>query len=96
MAFTGCTGLKYIDIPKDSQLQEIGEEAFYYNKVRSISPPSKISKIGQYAFNYSNLLIVEFDENAEIKKIDRLMFFNGKFQNIMIPKKLVDKLLEID
>ena len=47
-AFCNCTSLTYVNLPYN--LSEIGPNSFAYCSIKSIDIPSKVDKIGEYAF----------------------------------------------
>ena len=48
--FAGCKNLKYISFGEDSELEEIGQQAFYGCGFESFVAPPKLKKIGAVAF----------------------------------------------
>ncbi|MGC7185986.1 leucine-rich repeat protein [Metamycoplasma hominis] len=74
-------------IPKEYQgknITEIGNRAFFNSVIQSVTIPSSIKKIGDYAFEYSqNLKDVVLNEGLE--EIGQYVFFGSSLTSVVIP-----------
>ena len=90
-AFYGCINLKSVIFPNDSQLREIGYNAFRECKsLLSIDIPDSVTHIGQYTFRFcTNLESVLFTDQSCLQKIGRCAFQGCEsLQAISIPKSV--------
>ena len=84
-AFTGCSELQYVVLPRN--LKIIREKTFFgCKKLKSIEMPAKLEEIEASAFAYcESLQSISLPES--LKKIGEAAFqFNTKLENIVIPK----------
>ena len=90
-AFYGCMHLTSITFEKGSQLESIGEGAFYGVMVTSIKIPSTVRIIEADAMNYCQALTtVEFGENSQLEIIgDRAFKDAYVLTNFTMPKTVV-------
>lgn len=95
-SFSDCHSLSKVEIPQNSQLQIIENEAFAGSAIESIFIPSKVKEIGDTIFSECfNLLIIEFGENSEISSLEKLTFcdsFEDCESTVMIPTNLSRRL----
>ncbi|MGN0484682.1 MAG: leucine-rich repeat protein [Lachnospiraceae bacterium] len=68
-AFSNCTALQKVVVPKDSHLAELGSNAFSYTAIDSFAIPKKLKKLGSRAFYYCGNLnhITLPDDMTEIE-----------------------------
>jgi len=77
-----------VDVPSD--WTEIEWGAFQKCKtIISIRIPMEIVKISPFAFDYSNLEVVEFDAGSKLETIDDGAFTNTMIKNIIIPSSVI-------
>lgn len=69
-AFSGCTNLKSVAFSSDSQLSNIGKEAFQRCAITSINLPNSLKTIGEDAFKYCEVL-------RSVKGGDSIELFGG-------------------
>ena len=92
-AFRDCINLSNVEFLENSQLELIGNYAFYgCLDLESIVIPTTVTKIGQYAFNgNTNLRNVYFDPNSELSIIDDYAFSNcDGLESIIIPTNVTN------
>ena len=66
-AFSCCTKLRKIEIPFNSELQEIKRNAFSHSSIKSLFIPSHVTKIDIEAFvPCIELKLIEIDENSKL------------------------------
>ena len=83
-AFFNCKNLRKVEIPTNSNLQTIEEDAFLSSKIEDIFIPRNVTKICKGAFSFCyELQIVEISENCELPSLSKELF-NDVI--IMIPK----------
>ena len=88
-AFSGCLELKKVEIPQNSSLQTIGNNAFNTSGIKDISIPSQVSKICKKAFyNCNHLKKVEIPQNSNLKTIGENAFAYSKIEGIYLPDSL--------
>lgn len=86
-----CNRLKKIRFEKNSSLQSIGNLAFTMTSIGSFYVPPHLKKFGEDVFNnYRHLKIIEFDEKAEIQKINIERGNKDQYKNliVIVPPKL--------
>ena len=86
-AFHGCKELQYIEL--NNGLEVIGGNAFYACKIKSITMPKSVTKIGQGAFAECRSL-----ENADIRSdyldLDDYVFSNCiNLKTIVLPDTII-------
>lgn len=86
-AFYNCTSLTYVNLPYN--LSEIGPNSFAYSSIKSIDIPSKVDKIGEYAFREcSSMKSVAFNEG--LTEIGEFAFSNCiSITEINIPSSVI-------
>jgi hypothetical protein len=92
-SFGYCINLKSVVFPNDSQLREIGSNAFEgCNSLLSIAIPDGVTTIGEEAFSYCHKLeSVLFTGKSCLQKIGDFAFFHcTSLQSIIIPKSVVE------
>jgi hypothetical protein len=70
---------------RNSQLNWIGDDAFYYNRISSLELPEKLRYIGEYAFFNNYLEEVTIPES--VKKIGKYAFANTRELTLYFPKR---------
>ena len=92
-AFAECGSLESVIFGKGSQLETIGDHAFYlcYN-LRSISIPASVTSIGDhafYAYEYddisNHISSLTIAENSQLRTIGQYAFYHCGFSSITIP-----------
>ena len=69
------TGLTTVTFAEGSKLETIGEQAFYYCMLSSITIPASVTSIGKSAFCYcSSLTTVTFAEGSQLETIGESAF----------------------
>ena len=69
-AFTGCTNLNAVNFGSNSQLQTIGEVAFFETGLTSITIPKNVTTIQDSAFsNNTSLITINFSANTQSQTI---------------------------
>lgn len=90
-AFAGCINLDNVEIPKNSNLCEIGKYAFTNTLINSIFIPPKITQIKESTFkNCLKLRHVEFAVNSELLTIEKEAFASSLIDCIHIPPRVTD------
>ena len=87
-AFSGCRGLTNVTFEEGSQLEIIGDSAFYNcDSLTSITIPSSVKSIVSYAFNHcSSLTNVTFEEGSSLTSIGENAFYHcSSLTSITIP-----------
>ncbi|KAK8895376.1 hypothetical protein M9Y10_023839 [Tritrichomonas musculus] len=83
--------LQHILISPNSQLQIIGERAFAFTQIRSISIPAHVTHIYNGAFSKCSCLKhVEIPINSKLQKIEINAFSETEIESIFIPESLID------
>ncbi len=93
------SSLTTVEFEKDSELETIGEYAFYgCYKLKGVKIPTSVKSIGNYAFETSgkapgetdessSLITVEFEENSQLETIGNAAFQDCKsLTRIVIPE----------
>ena len=87
-AFSGCSELATVNFAENSQLETIGEEAFYScKKLKAITIPASVKTIGNDTFyNCIALTTVTFAENSQLETIGQRAFSSCEaLESIHIP-----------
>ena len=88
-AFNNCQNLQNVKIPEKSELQIIGQGAFNYSTIESISIASHVSEICEDAFSMCfKLKKVEIPFDSELKIIGNGSFYQTLINYIFIPKSV--------
>ncbi len=68
----------------------IGDTAFYYKSITSVTIPNTVTFIGKSAFEYCQLLSVTFEENSNLTNIDDAAFrYCYNLSSIIIPNSVI-------
>ena len=71
-SFSFCEHLRNFDIPNNSELKNIMDEAFSYSSIERINIPSSIRKIKENAFyKCHKLQEIEISEESNFQIIDK-------------------------
>ena len=76
-AFNGCSSLASVTFSSDSQLSNIGEQAFTSCSLTSINIPSTVVSVGQYAFAGNSGLQTAMIPSTLMGMIDWTIFYNS-------------------
>lgn len=87
-AFDECSDLKIVEFEENCQLNTIGCSAFHSVPITSFIFPSHLRKIGDLAFDWTELNIIEIQENSVVKSISSSIFPAKYPDFIMIPVKI--------
>ena len=79
-AFENCQQLEFLDIPEDSQLENIGEDALSYSSIKSFIIPKNMKKIGKIFLYCSCLESLEFQGDL----LNDDLYFLGHCFNLRI------------
>jgi len=75
-AFAG-SNISGMSMDSRTNLEKIGEQAFYYSSINQFTITPKIKEIGQYAFGYTNLTtVLSLDSSGELTSIGYGAFRN--------------------
>ena len=89
-AFDHCKKLKEIEIPNDSNLEQIGKYAFASTYINQINIPSKVINIKRKAFFFCHKLSkVEIPINSKLQIIDDSLFEYTNIKKIYIPSNVL-------
>ncbi|MBQ8689403.1 MAG: leucine-rich repeat domain-containing protein [Clostridia bacterium] len=88
-AFANCLYLSKAEIGEESQLEAIGEEAFFLcQKLHAIYLPKNLSYLGSYAFVSSSLRVINLaEDNPYFEKIDDNLYSEDKTVFVLCPRK---------
>ena len=91
-AFFNCKNLRKVEIPTNSNLQTIEEDAFLSSKIEDIFIPRNVTKICKGAFSFCyELQIVEISEESQLQSIYISSFEDcQELMIIMIPSSVKD------
>ncbi len=99
-AFSDSIYLENIYFEEGSQLETIGDSAFSYTGLTSITIPSSVTTIGNFAFGYNSELIevfVERDIVGDLTIIAEGVFENSNSQlKIYVPENCIDDYKTMD
>lgn len=87
-AFSNCKQLTSVLFESDSKLQKICENAFYESSIDSISIPSSVIEIDQYALSCNNLRNVTFQEDSKLEILKQDSLFLTPIEEICFPSHL--------
>ena len=73
-AFKNCTTLTTVNFEEESQLLTIGDYAFYYCGIRSITIPKTVTEIEDYAFARSGISEMKFSSETSLTTIGNYAF----------------------
>lgn len=88
-AFSGCTSLEHIGISSGSQLEEIGDKAFYMSALKSIDFKQMplLKHLGAWALAKTNISKINLPDH--VKQLDEgTLFYTTSLKNIELPKTL--------
>ena len=80
------SGLESISLP--DTVTEIKEYAFYMSNLKAVAIPEDVTVIGKYAFSGTLLSEILFDENSQLKSIEKDAFYGCLLENIDLPESL--------
>ena len=84
--FYGCTNLILVGFADDSQIESIGDYAFYDTAISTFNLPSSVQKIGDYAFKSDNLEFFNVPDDSRLEYIGNHAFEDcNKLQYLFIP-----------
>ena len=81
VAFSGCSTLTSVTFAENSQLTEIGMNAFYKTGLTSVTIPESVTNLGEGAFSCSTLTTVNISQNDPTKQQCGEFIF-GKLANV--------------
>ena len=88
-AFCHAQNIKSITFEQNSQLDSIGEKAFYLSALQRVTIPASTTYIGPQAFADCKLAEIEFEQNSQIKTIGASAFSRcGPTESLVLPKTL--------
>ena len=88
-AFCECNRLRKVEFAKESQLEEIADEAFFRTRLTEIEIPSSVTRIGKATFaGISKLKQVKFAKESQLEDIDDNAFGHTSLTKIEIPSKV--------
>ena len=86
IAFISCSSLKTIDFSQCTQLEEIGDNAFYgCIKLESVILPPALKRIGEEFYNCSSLKTIDFSQCTQLEEIGDQAFYQCALKEIVIP-----------
>lgn len=84
-AFTNLN-IEEIKFPKDSRLEIIDDNAFRFNKLKSVDFPESLIRIGSKSFMCcTGLTKITFPINSRLQVIGNLAFYNASIRDLYIP-----------
>lgn len=94
-AFDSCGTMKVIKLSE--KLIQIGEGCFNYSRIREITIPAKVKKIGKNAFmECSNLISIKVDkENQHFKSVNHILYSKDLKNLIAYPVNIPHKKFKI-
>lgn len=85
----GLHYIKHIDFEDDSEIPEIGVNAFANTNLTTISIPKSVKKICQDAFfKCINIQKVLFHKGSQLKTIEKNAFYSSPIKSISIPSSV--------
>lgn len=88
--FYSCTELQCVDIPNNSKLRIISDNAFYDCKFTSFSLPKSVTYIGKRSFYFcENLSKFEIPSDSKLKTIGKCAFASTKIRSLSFPSQLI-------
>ena len=87
-SFRECENLTFVDFNPHSQLKVIEKGAFKYSNLVSFSLPIHVESIGDEAFYKTNLKIIEFPDESELKFIGENSFKKNQIEIVLMPSRL--------
>lgn len=89
-AFKNCTSLSIVRFEEGSQLLTIGDYAFYFCGIRSITIPDSVIEIGNYAFSRSGISEMNFSSECSLTTIGNRAFdFCDYLTEFTVPDSVV-------
>ena len=75
-----------ITFAENSNVETIGNSAFYYSHIESITVPKSVKTLDEGAFYCGGFETIEFEDGFEIEMIDKQVFYScTQLKNITIP-----------
>ncbi len=90
-AFRNATSLTSVTFAENSNVETIGDEAFYKSGITSITIPASVTALGTVSANYgtfeecSSLTTVNFEPGSQLQTIGKYAFYNSGITSITIP-----------
>ena len=86
-AFSDCTNLHQVEIPINSELQTIENDAFINTQIKYIRIPSQVTKIGEKAFYccLQQLQTIEIPNDSKLETNQENAFSYCSIESINIP-----------
>lgn len=85
-SFANCSKLDSIEFSEDSELNSIGEKAFFQSSISKISIPNHVLQIEDQAFSCCrNLKTVTFSKKSELEIIGKNSFLFTSIEKVSIP-----------
>lgn len=85
LAFSDTKALGIVEFESGSQLERIGNYAFFKTALPSIELPASLKVIGSNAFNSEQLTQVTFPDNSELDSIQESAFFGSAITSFTVP-----------
>lgn len=76
-----------IEFSKLSLIPSIERKSFYNAKLRSITLPPSVTRIGEKSFYSSKVKIIQFPSNSKLRIIEKEAFLKSKIYMIFFSKK---------
>lgn len=90
-SFFKCGPIVKVEFEKNSQLQEIGRNAFAFNHFTKIEIPPSLKHICEESFFFCRKLrTIEIPSKSELRVFERNSLIGPIFENFTIPSKLVE------
>ena len=88
-AFDSCESLVNVTFEENSNLETIGDRAFNYCPLTSITIPNSVTSIGDHAFNETGLETVTFEAGSNLETIGDYSFYNcTSLASVTIPNSV--------
>ena len=73
-----------------TNVTNIGESAFAYNNLTSVTIPNSVTWIGNSAFSSNQLISVEFGDTSSLEHIGHAAFSNNQLTSVRIPDSVTN------